>query len=268
MTTKDKKGFSLIEILIVVTIIGILMAIIMPAYKGIASKGRAVKCKANLKNLYSATMLHAKSHSHFPHAFSCVWEDGNGMVYGHKGWVDWSTDKDYKAVFNNLDLGVTHWKGDEGYYSVTNGTIWSNTGKSIESYSCPEFKITLDRTTSVKSDEVRRSYVYNTYIDGRNAFSVKPMSATLMFGEGAVDVLMATDGDQTGERSENENQWDGCFSPTRNNEVLGDYHKDGTSFIVFCDGHIEKLGKTSDYQTLVDLCEGEIIKRLDLIKEK
>jgi prepilin-type N-terminal cleavage/methylation domain-containing protein len=280
MNTKNKKGFSLIEILIVITIIGILMAIIVPTYKGIASRGRAVKCQANLKNLYTATMLYAKSSSHFPHAFSCVWEGDDGTLNYRKGWIHWSTDKSWEEVYNNLSLGVTHWKGDEGYFSVTNGTIWSNTGKSIESYSCPEFKVKLDRTTSVDPDEIKRSYVYNRYLDGRNAFRVKRMSSTLMFGEGAVDVLMASGGDQTGEGGENENQWDGCFmpgewvesyegagdwhfEPGRNNETLGHYHKDETSFIVFCDGHIEKLRKTSDRDVLFDLCEGEILKRAD-----
>ncbi len=271
MNTKNKKGFSLIEILIVITIIGILMAMIVPTYKGIASRGRAVKCQSNLKNLYSAAMLHVKSSSYFPHAFSRVWERDDGILEYRKGWVHWSTDKSWRDVYNNLSLGVTHWKGDEGYFSVTNGSIWSNTGKSIESYTCPEFKITMDRTTSVKSDEIKRSYVYNRYLDGRNAFRVKRMSSTLMFGEGAVDVLMASGGDHTGEGSDNENQWDGCFMPGkyengsfssgRNNEVLGHYHKDNTSFIVFCDGHIEKLRKTKDRNILFDLCEGEILKR-------
>lgn len=268
-----KEGFSLIELLIVVTIIGILMALIMPAYKGIASKGRAVKCQANLKNLYSATMLHAKSHSHFPHAFSRVWKRDDGILEHARGWVDWSTDTPWREVYNHFDLGVTHWKGDEGYFSVTNGTIWSNTGKSIESYSCPDFRIRLDRTTTITPDEIRRSYVYNRYLDGRNTFRVKRMSSTIMFGEGSEEVLMATDGDYTAEGSDNENQWDGCFMPGkyeggefssgRNSEILGNYHKDETSFIVFCDGHIEKLRETRDRTVLFDLCEGKILKRED-----
>jgi len=229
-------------------------------------------------------MLYAKSYSRFPNAFSYVWERSDGIIDHRKGWVDWSTEKNYKEVYKKLDLGVTEWQGPEGYFSVTNGSIWSNTGKSIESYSCPEFKITLDRTTPMKSENVKRSYVYNRCLNERNAFRVKRMSSTLMFGEGNIYILTKGDGDHTGEGLDNENMWDGCFMPGdyengkftkgRNDEVLGDYHKDGTSFIVFCDGHIEKLGKTHHEEdedgedVLFGLCEGKVLKRLDLIKER
>lgn len=269
---RREYGFSLIEILIVVTVIGILMAMVLPVYKGIASKGRAVKCQANMKNLYTATMLYTKNKSYFPNAFSYVWMRDDGIIDHRTGWVNWSTLESYTEVYNNLSLGVTHWQGeDEALNSITNGSIWAYTGKSRESYVCPEFKIYLNKNKSIDPDTVFRSYVYNRALNEKNAFKVRRMSATLMFGEGAVDVLTAPGGNDTAEYTDNENEWDGCFMPGsysggefssgRNNETLGSYHKDGTSHIIFCDGHLEILRKPEDRDVLFNLCEGNIMER-------
>lgn len=242
------------------------MAIIMPTYKGIASRGRAVKCQANLKNLHTATMLYTKQsgQSKLPSAFSRVWwNDMFERVESATGWVHWSKDKTKEEVYANYPLGITHWAGDEGYFSVTNGSIWSYTGKSIESYSCPEFKIFKFKTTPPGKNIIYRTYVYNHSIEGAVIYNVNRLSSTLMFGEGARHILTASNGGTTGEGSKNENMWDGCFSPNKNNEVLGNYHKNETSFIVFCDGHIETLRKTDNKSVLVDLCKGVIVKRED-----
>jgi len=288
MTTKDKKGFSLIEILIVITIIGILMAIMLPVYKGIAMKGRAVKCQANLKNLYMASILKVKGNGQLPYAFSYVKKEKREFVPGYeyggvKGWVDWSVnewagglswDETWLKVKDNLGLGVTLWSGEGGRYSVTNGSIWSYTGKSLACYSCPEFKVLHLKTDPPGTKEIYRTYVFNRKISGANLSSMKRLSSTIMFGEGAVNVLTVSAGNETGYNGDNENQWDGCFSPERNNEVLGHYHKNGTSFIVFCDGHIEKLRKTganpdtgalipAEQKVLAELCQGVFLDRKD-----
>jgi prepilin-type N-terminal cleavage/methylation domain-containing protein len=47
----DKRGFSLIELLIAMTILGILAAIAIPTYMGIQKKGRRTEYKTNLEIL-------------------------------------------------------------------------------------------------------------------------------------------------------------------------------------------------------------------------
>tara|TARA_R100000027_G_scaffold184_1_gene206 strand:- start:6420 stop:7103 length:684 start_codon:yes stop_codon:yes gene_type:complete len=62
----DKRvAFTLIELLCVITVIGILAAIILPAISGIREKANNSKCQGNLRQLQSASALYASDHGHF-----------------------------------------------------------------------------------------------------------------------------------------------------------------------------------------------------------
>lgn len=56
----DRRGFSLIELLIAVTILGILSVIAIPAYMGIQKRGKRTEYKANLEIL---RLLQEKRHA-------------------------------------------------------------------------------------------------------------------------------------------------------------------------------------------------------------
>ena len=57
---RNQKGFSLIELMIVVAILGILGAIAIPAYMGVQKKGKRTEYKANLEIV---KLLEEKSHA-------------------------------------------------------------------------------------------------------------------------------------------------------------------------------------------------------------
>ena len=59
-------GFTLVEMLVVIAIIGILMGLVMPAVNIAREAGRRLTCKNNLKQLGLAAQQHVAKTGYFP----------------------------------------------------------------------------------------------------------------------------------------------------------------------------------------------------------
>ena len=53
---KNKKGFTLVELMVVVAILGILVAVAVPVYNSVTEKAQKNACAANLRTIESAVM--------------------------------------------------------------------------------------------------------------------------------------------------------------------------------------------------------------------
>ncbi len=76
-------GFTLVELLVVITIIGILIALLLPAVQAAREAARQVQCKNNLKQLALGCLSHENAVKRFP---------TNGWGYYWTGDADRGTD--------------------------------------------------------------------------------------------------------------------------------------------------------------------------------
>ena len=84
---ENNKGFSLIELIVVVAIMAVLVGILAPAYLRYVEKTRTQTCYWNMDNVVREVQLHAFSDPEFLEALTAEAVDGEVLDY-----IDLSTD--------------------------------------------------------------------------------------------------------------------------------------------------------------------------------
>jgi prepilin-type N-terminal cleavage/methylation domain-containing protein/prepilin-type processing-associated H-X9-DG protein len=78
-----KKAFTLLELLIVITVIGLLMSILMPALTAARAQGRATVCRSNIRQLHLANIGYATENDEYMVlAASDIWIDNLHRWHG------------------------------------------------------------------------------------------------------------------------------------------------------------------------------------------
>ncbi len=110
-----KKGFTLIELMIVIAIIGILAAVAIPMYSDYTRKSRTAEVQQNLNEIVKMQL---------------IWrEDPNGG----------SKTQQYGATFATIGFKTNVGKFDTDVSKCPNGTVSAMTSVTADMYACGTF---------------------------------------------------------------------------------------------------------------------------------
>lgn len=80
----DKSGFSLLELLTVVGILGVLVAMAIPSYRALVSRAHVGRCISELKNIETAITAFFIENGYYPNSLSDVKLDHMTDPFGNK----------------------------------------------------------------------------------------------------------------------------------------------------------------------------------------
>ena len=167
--THRRAGFTLVEILVVIAIIGILAAILFPVFRNAREAAKRTSCASNLKQLGLAFQQYTKDYGdRYPYP-------GN-----YQGWqapaAMWITSTANTGVASDTLDPATETYPLTGTTATPEVGGLSNYTKNTEIYMCP---------SSEFGEEKRLSYSMNCAMGGINGGRVKaPTSIVLLVDEG------------------------------------------------------------------------------------
>ena len=136
-TFRSLYGFTLVELLVVITLIGILISLLLPAVQSAREAARRMQCGKNLKQIGLALQSYHDVHNQFPMG-SC---SGNSMFWGTPEWpyllyyilpyMEQESFFDRLASIQQTNVAVKPW-------TSTASNVWTAVqGSCVTDYLCP-----------------------------------------------------------------------------------------------------------------------------------
>src|SRR5688500_1082521 len=106
MKRRPCSGFTLVELLVVVAIIGILIALLLPAVQAARESARRIRCANNLMQVSIALQLYESSHDYLPPGVTDpVNPISSTPASMHHGWIVYLLPHlEQRNAFNLVDF--------------------------------------------------------------------------------------------------------------------------------------------------------------------
>ena len=277
---KNRQGFTLLELLIVIGIIAVLGAVMLAQFSGSTDSALAATCMNNMRTLCNAVMAEGSKEGRYPSAGPYQYDASDQNDEGGKespwwqGWIGYSRGDSKVSCYH--DGGND---GEAQHYAITNGSIWRTMSGQLSAYVCPAH---TKYCKQQKKPTPSWSYAMNSYFGwnigspegevetGRRkygsgyvtfSYSSKPISRkrplekVLLFAEipyvenGVQHPGWSTAAEQANDAilqyppAGNENKL-ANRAGDGNGELIGFNHKSGKNYsahVAFADGHCIKL---------------------------
>lgn len=162
MDVSCRRAFTLVELLAVIAIIGILIALLLPAVQSVREAARRVRCANNMKQLGLGMHTHHSLHGVLPIAAS---------HWGNGGWVRMTLPFiEQKNVADRWDLS-------RGYHQQPNLDLCRI---PIASHICPSDVQTRSSWAGTAYDMVNFNYAVN--LGSTSVFRVSPLNGVTFRG--------------------------------------------------------------------------------------
>ncbi len=288
--TKNRRAFTLLELLIVIVIIGVLAAVLLRHGTKAREAGWATQCKANLRSLYQASLNYAVVNNSGPPANPYETRDRAAEILtnheiqvtftynNHEGWVTWvrrtgpstpaaSLWPSSSSQSENINYPTCY--GTDAQYSIQQGALWEYMDGALRSYVCPKF-----RDLRVQPNAMR-SYAMTTNMSGSSPLAISTeASRTILYAElqpwtrdprWSSPPVCNNSADGLSAEGNNGVLVPGTTPPTSAlcDESIGFIHAMSGVYcghVVFCDGHVDavsldKVGASWTNRTY-DACNG------------
>lgn len=179
----SKKAFTLIELLIVISIIAMLIAILVPALAKVRQQSKGVVCLSNMRQMFIAAQNYAANNSDYYPAAYVNDPDPSDSLAIYSYW-DFTNVKDWVTMEESIEPGLI-WQGDmieelqqcPSFRGASNSNeLFSgyNYNTSYIGHGSSETVSTPAKTANVKNPYGCALFGDGQYYDGANKFMRSP----------------------------------------------------------------------------------------------